>query len=75
MILSSIGFAIGGVAIIALVVLGQRDREHFATIAELLDRVMATRTARVAILAFWWWLGWHFLVAQTVDPAGHVAGR
>ncbi len=68
MILSVIGFALGVAAIVALVVLGQRDREHFATLAELLDRVMATRTARLAILAFWWWIGWHFLVAQTVDP-------
>jgi hypothetical protein len=39
-----------------------------ATLAELFDRVMETRTVRVAIVMVWWWLGWHFFVAQTVDP-------
>jgi hypothetical protein len=38
-----------------------------ATIAELFDRVMATRTVRIAMIVAWWWLGWHFFVAQTVD--------
>jgi hypothetical protein len=29
---------------------------------------MSDRAPRIAILVFWWWLGWHFLVARTVDP-------
>ncbi len=33
-----------------------------------LYRVMARRAPRIAIVVFWWWLGWHVLVAQTVDP-------
>ena len=32
----------------------------------LLDRVMTSRSARVGILLFWWWAGWHFLVGQAV---------
>jgi hypothetical protein len=67
-ILSTLGFAIEAAAILTLVILGQRDQNRFATLGELLDRVMATRPARITILTFWWWLGWHFLVAQTVDP-------
>jgi hypothetical protein len=67
-ILSSLGFAIEAAAIVTLVILGQRDQNRFASLGEILDRVMATRAARICILTFWWWLGWHFLFAQTVDP-------
>jgi hypothetical protein len=67
-ILSTLGFALEAAAIVTLVILGQRDQNRFATLGELLDRVMSTRAARITILTFWWWLGWHFLVAQTIDP-------
>ena len=66
-----IGFAVEGVAVIALVLLSYRQNHRFATFGELLDRVMATRPARICVLMFWWWLGWHFFFAQTVDPAIH----
>ena len=41
---------------------------RIAPVGELLDGVLADRAARVALVVLWWWLGWHFLVAQTVDP-------
>jgi hypothetical protein len=66
--IGAIGFGMIGVAVIVLVALGQRNRDRFATFGELLDRVMVTQAARITILTFWWWLGWHFLVVQTVDP-------
>jgi hypothetical protein len=69
MILSTLGFTLEATAIVTLVILGQHDKNRFATLGEILDRVMATRAARITILTFWWWLGWHFLVAQTVDPS------
>jgi hypothetical protein len=28
---------------------------------------MATRAVRIGMILAWWWLGWHFLVARTVD--------
>jgi hypothetical protein len=68
MILSTLGFLLEAAAVVTLVILGERDKDRFATLAEILDRVMATRAARICILTFWWWLGWHFLFAQTVDP-------
>lgn len=46
----------------------RRDPGRVAPLGELLDVVFADRAARVALVVFWWWLGWHFLVAQTVDP-------
>jgi hypothetical protein len=66
--LSSLGFALELAAIVTLVILGERDKDGFATLAEILDRVMATRAARICILTFWWWLGWHFLFSQTIAP-------
>jgi hypothetical protein len=69
--IGTIGFAIEGVAIAVFVLLGYRWNDRFATFGELLDRVMTTRAARICILTFWWWIGWHFLVAQTIDPALH----
>jgi hypothetical protein len=68
MILSAIGFLLCGLAIAALAVLGARDTERLVPLGDLADRAMATRAARIAIIVFWWWLGWHFLFAQTVDP-------
>jgi Family of unknown function (DUF6186) len=66
-----IGFTIEGIAAVALVLFSYRQNDRIATFGELLDRVMTTRAARICILALWWWLGWHFFFAQTVDPALH----
>jgi hypothetical protein len=64
-------FTIAGflVCVIAAVVLELRARripDYFAPLGTVLDRVMASRSARIGILLFWWWTGWHFLVGQTV---------
>lgn len=62
------GYLVCVVAALALMVLSRRRDAPFATLREVLDQVLAERAPRIALLAFWWWLGWHFLVAQTVDP-------
>jgi hypothetical protein len=67
-VIGTIGFGVIAVGILALVATGQFKRDQFATFGELLDRVMVSRAARITILMFWWWLGWHFLVARTIDP-------
>jgi hypothetical protein len=56
-----IGFAV------ALAVAGRRRAFGVAPFGELLDVILADRATRMAIVLFWWWLGWHFLVARTVD--------
>ncbi|MEN2741835.1 DUF6186 family protein [Microbacterium sp. X-17] len=56
------GFVLCGVLIVALVVQSRRRPDRIAPLGSLLDRVMADRAARVTILLFWWWIGWHFLV-------------
>lgn len=45
-------------------------RPHsLAPLGEMLEHVMRSRTVRVGIIAAWWWCGWHFLFAPTVQVA------
>ena len=56
-----IGFAV------ALALAGRRRVFGVAPFGELLDLILVDRATRITIVLFWWWLGWHFLVARTVD--------
>jgi hypothetical protein len=62
------GYLACAAAVIALVVLSHVPRAPLATFSQLLDRILADRATRIALIVFWWWLGWHFLVSRTVDP-------
>ena len=53
-------------AAVAVELVARRDPARIAPLGDLMDEVMATRSARIGILLFWWWAGWHFLVGQTV---------
>ena len=54
------------IAAVVIEMLARRDSDRIAPLGDLMDQVMATRSARIGILLFWWWAGWHFLVGQTV---------
>ncbi len=56
------GFIACGVAILVLALTSRREGSRMASFGELLDGVMQDRAARVTIVLFWWWIGWHFLV-------------
>jgi hypothetical protein len=43
--------------------------ESIAPMGDMLEHVMRSRTVRVGIIAAWWWFGWHFLFAPTVQVA------
>jgi hypothetical protein len=60
------GFCACGVLAIVLLLDSRRSPQSTAPLDKLLDRVMASRAARITILVFWWWLGWHFLVTPPV---------
>ncbi len=63
----TIGAYLACIAVAVVVELvARRDPDRIAPLGDLMDQVMATRSARAAILMFWWWAGWHFLVGQTV---------
>ena len=62
------GYLVCLLAAFVLVVISHKRDAPFATLGEVLDQVFADRAVRITIVVFWWWLGWHFLVARTVDP-------
>jgi hypothetical protein len=67
MIRSAIVFGACGLALYVVLRTGVR-RGLAAPSARMFERAMANRVVRIAFIALWWWLGWHFLVGQTVDP-------
>jgi hypothetical protein len=52
---------------IAAEVFAQRRPNTFAPIGDMLEHVMTSRTTRVGVIAAWWWFGWHFAFADTVQ--------
>jgi len=37
------------------------------SLGEMLAETAQSRITRVGIVAAWWWFGWHFLFAETVQ--------
>jgi len=56
-----------GLAALVLVVWSHRKPDQLTSLGSLVDEIMVSPAARIGLVAFWWWLGWHFLFAQTVD--------
>jgi hypothetical protein len=61
-------FVACGVAGVILWATGRRNALGLAPVGQLFDLILGDRAVRITILVFWWWIGWHFLVARTVDP-------
>ena len=57
------GYVVCGLAAIALAVLARLRPTTVAPLRRVLDRVFASRAARLVLLVFWFWIGWHFFVA------------
>lgn len=55
------------IAMVIVEIYGLRKPTKFAPMGEMLEHVMASRTVRIGIIAAWWWFGWHFLFAPTVQ--------
>jgi len=66
-IITILGYLLDGLAAVGLVIVAKLKSDKVASFGELLDPVMASRAARVTIVLFWWWLGWHFLVVLPED--------
>jgi len=58
------GYALVPLGGIALVVVARIRPAKLAGLGELLGVVFRTRAARLTLLLFVWWLGWHFLVGD-----------
>jgi Family of unknown function (DUF6186) len=66
-IITILGYLLDGLAAVGLVIVAKLKSDKVASFGDLLDQVMASRAARVTIMLFWWWLGWHFLVVPPED--------
>lgn len=63
---------VAGYVVIVLCAIGtelyaRRKPGSVAPLGEMLEHVMESRTTRVGIIAAWWWFGWHFAFADTVQ--------
>jgi hypothetical protein len=43
--------------------LGRMRPDLVAPLGQLVARIMHNRNTRLAIIAIWWWLGWHFFTS------------
>lgn len=55
------------VAAIVAELVSWRRPDRIAPLGRMLDQVMLSRTVRLGVIAAWWWFGWHFLFADTVQ--------
>lgn len=53
-------------AMVALNLFARRHPDRVAPLGDMLERIMESRTTRVALIAAWWWFGWHFNFAPPV---------
>ncbi len=40
--------------------LGRLRPDLISPFGDLIARIMHNRNTRIAVIAVWWWLGWHF---------------
>ncbi|MGH3814796.1 MAG: DUF6186 family protein [Pseudonocardiaceae bacterium] len=55
-------------AIVVLEVLERRRDSTVPTFSDVVSTVAGTLPGRIALIALWWWLGWHFLARSSVPP-------
>ena len=58
-------FALSAIAFVVIGWLARREDSKIPTFGDLSSFVMAYQVGRVpvgrvAVLGFWWWIGWHF---------------
>lgn len=49
---------------VAMTTLPRVRPNGFAPATSVLDDALATMPARITLITFWWWLGWHFLIGS-----------
>jgi hypothetical protein len=61
------GYGVAASCLTALALLGRLAPGRIARFGVLLDAVIWSRPARIGLVLFWWWIGWHFLVSRPID--------
>src|SRR5690606_29619790 len=64
-VLAISGFALAFLLVAVVEVLARREGSRIPTLAEVVGFVMRYEVGqlpvgRIAVLGFWWWVGWHF---------------
>jgi len=54
------GYAVLAMAALATWIISHIAPSRVAPLGTMLRRMMTSHTNRIAILAIWWWIGWHF---------------
>lgn len=57
----SMGYLVLLLASVVTWIASRTRPNQVAPLGHLLARLMNSRVNRIAILAIWWWLGWHFV--------------
>lgn len=59
------GYIVMIMAAVAIDVAARRGVGQLETLGDTIRAAMGDRTVRIAIVATWWWIGWHFLADPT----------
>ena len=62
--LTATGYAALAALLVVLEVVGLVRPQAVPSVSVVLRRVCRTRAGQLTVLLAWWWLGWHFLLAQ-----------
>lgn len=62
------GYLVIVVAMVVTDIVARARPDRIAPVDDMLEKVMTSRTVRIGMIAAWWWFGWHFIFAKTVDP-------
>ena len=62
------GYLVIVAAMIVTEVIARSRPNDIAPVDDMLEKVMTSRTVRLGMIAAWWWFGWHFIFAKTIDP-------
>lgn len=58
---TTVAFAVVLLSTFVVDQLARREGSRMPTFSELCAYIMRWWPGRVAVIFFWWWLGWHFL--------------
>ena len=62
--ITELGFALIVLAAVGLAVASHLMPKRVPKLTSVLAVVMRRRSARIALVLAWWWVGWHFFVGN-----------
>jgi hypothetical protein len=68
--ISVVGYAVLAMLGVALWAYSRFRPHEVSPLGQLLERLMSRRRTRLAIIAVWWWLGWHFFTNVRLTDLG-----